>query len=205
MRSRRIPIAIKLPAATLDTAGTLEGSFHHRARTPLHHRIMPTPRQRMTPQHPPRRHPSSAQRAKTLHRLHRIFRTSRHIPASRRKHGRNRPLVPPQHYQHNVLSKFAHELPCHPERSMIVRRTVMRSRRTPIASQLSMTAKGIFHHRESAMNPASGSHPYRAPAPPLFTLCSITTNARFTSFSTTANSAASNDFFGLITTSTAPA
>jgi hypothetical protein len=63
----------------------------------------------MTAQQPRQCLPSPAQHAITIHRLRRIFRTSRNVPACRRKHRRNRPLVSPQHLQHNAFADLAHK------------------------------------------------------------------------------------------------
>src|SRR5271157_3057404 len=98
----------------------------------------------MAPQQPPRRHHSAAPRAIPLDRFHGVFRTSRHIPARRRKRRRNPPLINSQQ----------------PERDRL-------------------------HF-----------------SPSFFAIAS---NARPTSSSTAENSKVSTDFFGLITTSTAPA
>ena len=54
----------------------------------------------MAPQNPHHRHPPTTHRAITLHGLHGILRTSRHITATWRKHGRERPLIPTQQQQH---------------------------------------------------------------------------------------------------------
>jgi hypothetical protein len=63
----------------------------------------------MAAQQPPQSHQSSAHRPVALHRFHRIFRTGRNKPASRRNHRRDRKLVSPQHLQHNELGGTSHE------------------------------------------------------------------------------------------------
>src|ERR1017187_705894 len=68
-----------------------------------HHRIQPALSQRMTPQQPPTRHHSAAHRAMPLDRFHRVFRTSRHVAARRRKRWRNPPFVKPQQPQQGRL------------------------------------------------------------------------------------------------------
>src|SRR5467141_113184 len=115
-------------------------------RAILQHRIQPALRERMAPQYAPSRHHSTAQRAISLYRFHRVFRTRRHVAARRRKRWRNPPFVKSQQ----------------PERERL--------------------------------------HSYFSTS-----FFAITSKARPTSSSTTENSSVSTDFFGLITTSTAPA
>jgi len=110
----------------------------------LQHRIQPALRQRMASQHPPRSHRQAAYRTISLDRFHRILRTSRHIPARRRKRRRNPPLISAKH----------------PKRDSLHFGTIF---------------------------------------------LAITSSAFPTSSSTIENSSVSTDFFGLITTSTAPA
>src|ERR1700686_1535712 len=62
----------------------------------LHHRIQPTLRERMAPQHTPSPHHSTPQHAIPLYRFHRVLRTRRHVAARRRKHWRNPPFVKSQ-------------------------------------------------------------------------------------------------------------
>ncbi len=66
-------------------------------------RVVPALGQRMTPQQPPTRHQSATHRAMPLDRFHRVFRTSRHIPARRRKRWRNPPFVKSQQPQRQRL------------------------------------------------------------------------------------------------------
>lgn len=75
----------------------------------FHHRIISPTREWMTPQQPHQSHPSTPHRPVAFHGLHRILRTSRHKPASRRKQRRDRPLVSPQQLQHNEFGELAHE------------------------------------------------------------------------------------------------
>src|SRR5260221_11073289 len=102
----------------------------------------------MTPQNPPSRDRPAAQRAIPFYRFHRIFRTRRHVPARRRKRGRNPPFIKSQQREREKLHLY-------------------------FSLSISFFA--------------------------------ITSRARPTSSSTTENSSVSTDFFGLITTSTAPA
>src|SRR5258707_12692622 len=102
----------------------------------------------MTPQNPPSRDRPAAQRAIPFYRFHRIFRTRRHVPARRRKRGRNPPFIKSQQREREKLHLY-------------------------FSLSISFFA--------------------------------ITSKARPTSSSTTENSSVSTDFFGLITTSTAPA
>src|SRR5258706_14069509 len=57
----------------------------------------------MTPQNPPSRDRPAAQRAIPFYRFHRIFRTRRHVPARRRKRGRNPPFIKSQQREREKL------------------------------------------------------------------------------------------------------
>jgi hypothetical protein len=57
------------------------------------YRIQPALSKRMASQHPSHRHHAAAKRPIPLHCFHRVLRTSRHVPARRRKHRRDPPLI----------------------------------------------------------------------------------------------------------------
>jgi hypothetical protein len=137
------------------------------------HRVVPAAAERMATQQSHQPHPYPTQRPVSFHGFLRVFRTSRHETAGRGQQRRNCPLVSPQHLQHNEFGKLAH------------------------ANRLQALG---FRLPELllALGATSGSTP-ALPA----SFRSITTKARFTSFTTSAKSMTSNDFFGLMTTSAA--
>ena len=78
------------------------------SRIAPHQRIVACARKWMTAQQPQQSLRSAAHHPVPLHRLRRIFRTSWDEAARGRQHRRNRPLVRPQHLQHNELGKLTH-------------------------------------------------------------------------------------------------
>src|SRR5579859_6856999 len=74
----------------------------------MHYRVIPAANKGMAAQKTAHRHPTSAQRAVTLDRLHRVLRASRDVAASRREQGRNSPLVSSQELQHDEFGEVVH-------------------------------------------------------------------------------------------------
>jgi hypothetical protein len=137
----------------------------------LHHRVVSPARERMAAQQSRQRLPASAENPVAFHGFLGIVGTGRHKAAGRRQQRRDRPLVGSQHFQDDEFGELEHKV--------------------------GLQAFGV-RRPESLLVPlaTSGS----APALPA-SFPSITTKARHTSFTTSAKSMTSKDFFGLMTTS----
>src|SRR5712691_9031108 len=87
-------------------SSTLNHSFPQRL---FYHRIIAAARERMTAEDANKGHPSAAQSAIALDGFHGIFGAGRHVAASRRKQGRDRPLVSPQQLQYDEFGELVQD------------------------------------------------------------------------------------------------